>query len=151
MLFTTFYSIDNLRMRGCFELNNQITAVNGKCHTSDVKCTSNKVEVCIKSRQQCDINIDCDNKEDEMVNCGKCHSRSLFLLLFRCPVRCICCVWLGNCSDSILNIWIWCYRLQNGTIYFRHAQKHAKKHEYLRCCLHYFELQHRFLLWNIEN
>lgn len=64
-------SIDNLRMRGCFELNNQITAVNGKCHTSDVKCTSNKVEVCIKSRQQCDINIDCDNKEDEMVNCEK--------------------------------------------------------------------------------
>lgn len=67
-----FYSIDNIRMRGCFELNNQITAVNGKCQTSDIKCTVNKVEVCIKSRQQCDINIDCDNKEDEMVNCGKC-------------------------------------------------------------------------------
>lgn len=73
-----FYSIDNIRMRGCFELNNQITAVNGKCQTSDVKCTVNKVEVCIKSRQQCDINIDCDNKEDEMVNCGKC---GIFILL----------------------------------------------------------------------
>lgn len=86
MLFTTFYSIDNLRMRGCFELNNQITAVNGKCHTSDVKCTANKVEVCIKSRQQCDINIDCDNKEDEMVNCGKCLSLSLSLSLFHFSV-----------------------------------------------------------------
>lgn len=64
-------SIDNLRMRGCFEPNNQITAVNGKCHISDVKCNANKVEVCIKARQQCDINIDCDDKEDEMVNCGK--------------------------------------------------------------------------------
>lgn len=59
-------------MRGCFEPKNPITAVNGKCHTSDVKCTANKLVVCIESRQQCDINIDCDNKEDEMVNCGKC-------------------------------------------------------------------------------
>lgn len=70
--FQLFFSIDNLRMRGCFEPKNPITAVNGKCHTSDVKCTANKLEVCIESRQQCDINIDCDNKEDEMVNCGKC-------------------------------------------------------------------------------
>ncbi|XP_031622043.1 ALK tyrosine kinase receptor isoform X2 [Contarinia nasturtii] len=64
-------SIDNLRLRGCFEPNNQIKALNGKCHAPDVKCTANKVEMCISSRQQCDINIDCDNKEDEMVNCEK--------------------------------------------------------------------------------
>lgn len=64
-------SIDNLRMRGCFKPSNQITAINGKCHLSDVKCKANKIEVCIKARQQCDINVDCDNREDEMVNCGK--------------------------------------------------------------------------------
>lgn len=63
-------------MRGCFEPNNQITAVNGKCHTSDVKCTLKDVEVCIKSRQHCDINVDCDNKEDEMVNCGKSEKKN---------------------------------------------------------------------------
>lgn len=59
-------------MRGCFEPKSPITAINGKCHTSDVKCTAKKLEVCIKALSQCDINIDCDNKEDEMVNCGKC-------------------------------------------------------------------------------
>lgn len=64
-------SIDNLRMRGCFKPTNQITAINGKCHLSDVKCKVKKIEVCIKARQQCDINIDCDNSEDEMANCGK--------------------------------------------------------------------------------
>lgn len=66
-----FCSIDNLRMRGCFEPNNQITAVNGKCQSTDVKCTVNKVEVCISQVKQCDITNDCDNKEDEMVNCGE--------------------------------------------------------------------------------
>lgn len=65
-------------MRGCFEPKNPTTAINGKCHTSDVKCTANKTEVCIKSRQQCDLNIDCDNKEDEMVNCGKCAMRTMW-------------------------------------------------------------------------
>lgn len=65
-----FNSIDNLRMRSCFEPNNHIT-FNGKCPASDVKCKSRKKDTCISFRQQCDINIDCDNKEDEMVNCGK--------------------------------------------------------------------------------
>lgn len=65
------FAIDNLRMRGCFKPSNQIPVINGKCYPTDVKCKVNKIEVCIKPWQQCDINIDCDSKEDEMANCGK--------------------------------------------------------------------------------
>lgn len=66
-----YVSIDNLRLRGCFEPNNSMVAINGQCDVSDIKCKSNKIEVCVKARQHCDINVDCDDREDEMINCGK--------------------------------------------------------------------------------
>lgn len=64
-------SIDNLRMRSCFSQHSRTTAVNGECPINEVKCKSREIEVCIKPQQQCDINIDCDNKEDELLNCGE--------------------------------------------------------------------------------
>lgn len=70
-----YISIDNLRLRGCFEQNNSIAAINGKCAGTDIKCKSNNMDVCVKARQHCDINIDCDDREDEMKSCGKCGCR----------------------------------------------------------------------------
>lgn len=61
-------SIDNLSMHNCFP-EGSIRAEH--CQATDVKCQTNKVDVCIKSKHICDIDVDCDNKEDEMLNCGK--------------------------------------------------------------------------------
>lgn len=66
-----YVSIDNLRLRGCFEQNTSVAAVNGKCLFGDMMCRANDVEVCINTRQQCDINVDCDKGEDENNNCGE--------------------------------------------------------------------------------
>lgn len=60
-------SIDNLRMRNCFPEG----AKNETCDLSEVKCTTNKVAVCIDVPRICDINVDCDENEDELLNCGK--------------------------------------------------------------------------------
>lgn len=59
-------SIDNLRMRNCFPEG----AKSETCQTSQVKCKTNKVGVCIEIPRICDINVDCDENEDELLNCG---------------------------------------------------------------------------------
>uniref|UniRef100_A0A182WD07 receptor protein-tyrosine kinase n=1 Tax=Anopheles minimus TaxID=112268 RepID=A0A182WD07_9DIPT len=60
-------SIDNLRMVNCFP--DSISTNN--CSYSQVQCTASKVPVCIKTPKICDITIDCDDSEDETLNCDK--------------------------------------------------------------------------------
>jgi anaplastic lymphoma kinase len=59
-------SIDNLRMKNCFPEGTK----NEKCTSNQVQCTSNKVKVCITPNRICDLIRDCDENEDELVNCG---------------------------------------------------------------------------------
>lgn len=60
-------SIDNLRLRSCFEEE----AIKGKCDQSQLKCNESKVAVCIPNTRICDLVDDCDDKEDENLNCGE--------------------------------------------------------------------------------
>lgn len=60
-------AIDNLRLVHCFPEG----AISEKCNAQQVRCTYNKLAVCIKSNRICDIDKDCDNAEDENLNCGK--------------------------------------------------------------------------------
>ncbi|XP_049291749.1 tyrosine-protein kinase receptor isoform X1 [Anopheles funestus] len=60
-------SIDNLRMVQCFP--DSISTNN--CSYSQVQCTASKVPVCIKTPKICDITVDCDDSEDETLNCDK--------------------------------------------------------------------------------
>uniref|UniRef100_A0A182QVV8 Tyrosine-protein kinase receptor n=1 Tax=Anopheles farauti TaxID=69004 RepID=A0A182QVV8_9DIPT len=60
-------SIDNLRMVQCFP--DAISTNN--CSSSQVQCTASKVPVCIKTPRICDITVDCDESEDETLNCDK--------------------------------------------------------------------------------
>lgn len=60
-------SIDNLRLVHCFPEG----AVTGKCSPQQVRCTSNKIPVCIRLDRICDIDVDCDLQEDELLNCDK--------------------------------------------------------------------------------
>ncbi|XP_038108523.1 ALK tyrosine kinase receptor [Culex quinquefasciatus] len=60
-------SIDNLRMVNCFP--DAISTNN--CSFSQVRCTASKVPVCIKTPKICDIEKDCDDEEDETLNCDK--------------------------------------------------------------------------------
>ncbi|XP_075168825.1 anaplastic lymphoma kinase [Haematobia irritans] len=60
-------AIDNLRMVNCFPEGTK----SEKCSTSQVKCMNNKRPVCIPLPRICDITRDCDNAEDELLNCEK--------------------------------------------------------------------------------
>lgn len=60
-------SLDDLALKNCFPEGTRT----GTCSNIDVRCQTNKVDVCIKRSQVCDINVDCDEKEDELLNCGK--------------------------------------------------------------------------------
>ncbi|KAL9915872.1 anaplastic lymphoma kinase isoform 1-T8 [Glossina fuscipes fuscipes] len=60
-------AIDNLRMVNCFPEGTK----SDKCGTSQVKCMMNKVPVCIPLPRICDITKDCDDAEDELLNCDK--------------------------------------------------------------------------------
>ncbi|KAH8372849.1 hypothetical protein KR009_006577 [Drosophila setifemur] len=60
-------ALDNLRMVDCFPEGTKAE----KCSTSQVKCTSNKVPVCIHLPRICDITRDCDEAEDEQQSCDK--------------------------------------------------------------------------------
>ncbi|XP_055704589.1 tyrosine-protein kinase receptor [Phlebotomus papatasi] len=60
-------SIDNLRMVNCFAENPN----GGNCSLNQVKCNSNKVSVCIDFQGICDISAECDEGEDENLNCDK--------------------------------------------------------------------------------
>jgi len=60
-------ALDNLRMVNCFPEGTK----SEKCSTSQVKCTANKVPVCIHLPRICDITRDCDDAEDEQQSCGE--------------------------------------------------------------------------------
>ncbi|XP_017077953.1 ALK tyrosine kinase receptor [Drosophila eugracilis] len=60
-------ALDNLRMVNCFPEGTK----SEKCSTSQVKCTANKVPVCIHLPRICDITRDCDEAEDEQQSCDK--------------------------------------------------------------------------------
>lgn len=62
-----YISIDNLMLKNCFrdEVNQ------GTCSVSDVRCQREGKDMCIKSGSVCDINNDCDDKADELLNCGE--------------------------------------------------------------------------------
>ncbi|XP_055534113.1 tyrosine-protein kinase receptor [Wyeomyia smithii] len=60
-------SIDNLRMVNCFPDSMNTN----NCSFSQVRCTANKAPVCIKTPKICDITVDCDEDEDETLNCDK--------------------------------------------------------------------------------
>ncbi|XP_053962484.1 tyrosine-protein kinase receptor [Anastrepha ludens] len=60
-------AIDNLRMVNCFPEGTK----SEKCSTSQIKCMANKVPVCIPLPRICDITRDCDDGEDELLNCDK--------------------------------------------------------------------------------
>ncbi|XP_017466502.1 PREDICTED: ALK tyrosine kinase receptor [Rhagoletis zephyria] len=60
-------AIDNLRMVNCFPEGTK----SEKCSTSQIKCMMNKVPVCIPLPRICDITKDCDDGEDELLNCDK--------------------------------------------------------------------------------
>ncbi|XP_034653781.1 ALK tyrosine kinase receptor [Drosophila subobscura] len=60
-------ALDNLRMVNCFPEGTK----SEKCSTSQVKCTNNRVPVCIHLPRICDITRDCDEAEDEHQSCDK--------------------------------------------------------------------------------
>ncbi|KAI8039940.1 hypothetical protein M5D96_007365 [Drosophila gunungcola] len=60
-------AVDNLRMVNCFPEGTK----SEKCSTSQVKCTANRVPVCIHLPRICDITRDCDEAEDEQQSCDK--------------------------------------------------------------------------------
>ncbi|XP_067626535.1 tyrosine-protein kinase receptor isoform X2 [Eurosta solidaginis] len=60
-------AIDNLRMVNCFPEGTRAE----KCSISQIKCMMNKVPVCIPLPRICDITRDCDDGEDELLNCDK--------------------------------------------------------------------------------
>lgn len=59
-------SIDNLMMKNCFP-----DPANETCNLNQIKCHSNKMAVCTSTHSICDIRVDCDENEDELLNCGK--------------------------------------------------------------------------------
>lgn len=60
-------AIDNMRLVMCFPE----TPGNNNCYAHQVRCMANKSPVCIKRDRICDIDVDCDDKEDETLNCGE--------------------------------------------------------------------------------
>lgn len=60
-------SIDNLRMRQCFADSPRMD----KCSVTQLQCKENKIPVCIEIARICDVTVDCDDMEDELLNCGE--------------------------------------------------------------------------------
>ncbi|KAG4074940.1 hypothetical protein HA402_009365, partial [Bradysia odoriphaga] len=60
-------SIDNLSLKGCFPEGPRTDT----CSNALVKCQKNKRDQCLKTVAVCDIDVDCDDKEDELLNCEK--------------------------------------------------------------------------------
>lgn len=60
-------SIDNVMLLECFPDASQPDV----CDTAQVKCKKNKRDMCLKANKVCDIDVDCDGKEDESLNCEK--------------------------------------------------------------------------------
>lgn len=60
-------SIDNLKMRNCFADSPR----KDSCSTSQIKCNESRIPVCIENARICDLVDDCDESEDELLNCGE--------------------------------------------------------------------------------
>lgn len=60
-------SIDNLQMRNCFADSPR----KDSCSTSQIKCNDSRIPVCIENARICDLVDDCDESEDELLNCGE--------------------------------------------------------------------------------
>jgi len=60
-------SIDNIKMRNCFA----DAPRKDSCDSTQVKCTESRMSVCIENARICDLVEDCDESEDESLNCGE--------------------------------------------------------------------------------
>uniref|UniRef100_T1GM18 MAM domain-containing protein n=1 Tax=Megaselia scalaris TaxID=36166 RepID=T1GM18_MEGSC len=60
-------ALDNIRMTDCFPQGTR----NDKCSSTQLKCKSSKIPVCIPLSRICDLVVDCDDAEDELRNCDK--------------------------------------------------------------------------------
>lgn len=60
-------SIDNLKMRNCFADSPR----KDSCSLLQIKCNQSKIPVCIENARICDLAQDCDDMEDENLNCGE--------------------------------------------------------------------------------
>lgn len=54
-------------MRNCFADSPR----SDTCSLSQIKCNESKIPVCIENARICDLVDDCDDAEDESLNCGK--------------------------------------------------------------------------------
>lgn len=70
-------SIDNLRMSNCFADSPR----KDSCSTSQIKCNESRIPVCIENVRICDLVDDCDESEDELLNCGEFISSQLLFLI----------------------------------------------------------------------
>ncbi|XP_070504088.1 tyrosine-protein kinase receptor-like [Chironomus tepperi] len=60
-------SIDNLKMRNCFADSPR----KDSCSLLQIKCNQSRIPVCIENARICDLVQDCDDLEDENLNCDK--------------------------------------------------------------------------------
>lgn len=60
-------SIDNLKLSNCYADSPR----KDSCSVSQIKCNESRVPVCIETPRICDLVDDCDDSEDEQLNCGK--------------------------------------------------------------------------------
>lgn len=60
-------SIDDVSLKNCFPEG----ARSDTCLMAQVKCQRSKRDICLRTPSICDIDIDCDDKEDELLNCEK--------------------------------------------------------------------------------
>lgn len=70
-------SIDNLSLKGCFPEASSSDA----CYMAQLKCQKSKRDMCLKTESVCDIDVDCDDKEDEMLNCGENYLEELYIYI----------------------------------------------------------------------
>lgn len=69
-----YFSLDHLALKNCFRDDLH----SGTCSASDVRCQNDGKSICLKSNSICDINNDCDDKSDELLNCGMCSMKLFF-------------------------------------------------------------------------
>ena len=82
-------SIDNLKMRNCFADSPR----KDSCSLLQIKCNQSKIPVCIENARICDLVQDCDDLEDENLNCGKLLLYTLFIQQVK--------------SSKYVNVFVW--------------------------------------------
>lgn len=60
-------AIDDLQMHDCFP----DVAHNETCQLAQVRCTRQRLDMCLRTVKVCDVDVDCDGGEDEALNCAK--------------------------------------------------------------------------------